>query len=154
MRILSELHICPTLQGYNFFSESDLRLPDLDHHDSNEIHENHVENEAARQDNDNNDYDTGHDPFDYDMDPIFDYDDGPVLDGIDDDDHHQGTAEQEPVLGFQEEEFLNAFTSNADNELFSYFDSAFAKNWAGPEHWKLRRTALPKGTTAVHDSFL
>jgi condensin complex subunit 2 len=26
-----------------------------------------------------------------------------------------------------------------DGEMLNYFDSAFMKNWAGPEHWKLRR---------------
>ena len=25
-------------------------------------------------------------------------------------------------------------------QVFSYFDTALAKNWAGPEHWKMRRT--------------
>lgn len=25
------------------------------------------------------------------------------------------------------------------NEMLDYFDSKFMKNWAGPEHWKLRR---------------
>ena len=28
---------------------------------------------------------------------------------------------------------------NNENELFSYFDSAFLCNWAGSEHWKLKR---------------
>ena len=28
---------------------------------------------------------------------------------------------------------------NDSNELFSYFDSAFLRNWSGPEHWKLQR---------------
>jgi condensin complex subunit 2 len=23
--------------------------------------------------------------------------------------------------------------------MFNYFDSTLVKNWAGPEHWKLRR---------------
>ncbi|KDN49553.1 hypothetical protein K437DRAFT_255223 [Tilletiaria anomala UBC 951] len=30
------------------------------------------------------------------------------------------------------------------NGLFDYFDQRLAKNWAGPEHWKMRR-ALPTG---------
>jgi condensin complex subunit 2 len=34
--------------------------------------------------------------------------------------------------------------SNNENELFSYFDSAFLRNWAGPEHWKLKRVKKSK----------
>lgn len=26
-----------------------------------------------------------------------------------------------------------------ENDMFSYFDSAFMRNWAGPEHWKMKR---------------
>lgn len=30
-------------------------------------------------------------------------------------------------------------------QMFDYFDSALMKNWAGPEHWKMRRVAVRKG---------
>ncbi|CAG8525060.1 10758_t:CDS:10 [Ambispora gerdemannii] len=35
-------------------------------------------------------------------------------------------------------EFVMAMTTN-QNEMFSYFDSAFLRNWAGPEHWKMKQ---------------
>ncbi len=37
-----------------------------------------------------------------------------------------------------EKDYVMAMVSN-ENELFSYFDSAFLRNWAGPEHWKLKK---------------
>jgi condensin complex subunit 2 len=30
-------------------------------------------------------------------------------------------------------------------EMFGYFDNALSKNWAGPEHWKMRRVMQKKG---------
>ncbi|KAF7718382.1 Condensin complex subunit 2/Barren family protein [Penicillium ucsense] len=40
--------------------------------------------------------------------------------------------------------------SKQDHEsILSYFDNALQKNWAGPEHWKIRRI---KDTTAIRDS--
>lgn len=37
-------------------------------------------------------------------------------------------------------------------DIYSYFDAALMRNWAGPEHWKLRR--IPKGMILfrVHNS--
>lgn len=29
---------------------------------------------------------------------------------------------------------------DGDKQVFSYFDTNMSKNWAGPEHWKMRRT--------------
>ena len=31
-------------------------------------------------------------------------------------------------------------SEEGDKKVFSYFDNALSKNWAGPEHWKMRRT--------------
>ncbi|KAI9596341.1 condensin complex subunit 2/barren [Syncephalis fuscata] len=42
------------------------------------------------------------------------------------------------IPNFSEADFL-ASMSNNNNDLFSYFDSALNKNWAGPQHWKLLR---------------
>lgn len=38
-----------------------------------------------------------------------------------------------------EKELVLAMTNGDDENGFDYFDSKFLKNWAGPEHWKLRR---------------
>lgn len=77
-----------------------------------------------------------------------------VFNDIDNDQEH----EQEPDAN-QEESQLGGFFEPANpgtdaatvrtyemamnpdlqTDMFSYFDSAFMRNWAGPEHWKLRR---------------
>ena len=38
-----------------------------------------------------------------------------------------------------EEDFLASLSKNGERELFDYFDTAMNSNWAGPDHWKLRR---------------
>ncbi|CAG8511837.1 12144_t:CDS:10 [Rhizophagus irregularis] len=43
-----------------------------------------------------------------------------------------------PNVRLTEKDYVMAMISN-ENELFSYFDSAFLRNWAGPEHWKLKK---------------
>lgn len=40
--------------------------------------------------------------------------------------------EREVVIGMGGED--------GDKKVFSYFDTNMSKNWAGPEHWKMRRT--------------
>lgn len=40
--------------------------------------------------------------------------------------------QREVVIGMGGEE--------GDKKVFSYFDSTLSKNWAGPEHWKMRKT--------------
>jgi condensin complex subunit 2 len=35
-------------------------------------------------------------------------------------------------------DYVMAMVDN-ENGLFSYFDSAFLRNWSGPEHWKIKR---------------
>ncbi|CAG8446230.1 9591_t:CDS:10 [Dentiscutata heterogama] len=37
-----------------------------------------------------------------------------------------------------EKDYVMAMANNT-NDTFQYFDSAFLRNWAGPEHWKLKR---------------
>lgn len=38
------------------------------------------------------------------------------------------------------------------NEMLNYFDSKFMKNWAGPEHWKLRRAIKKRESSTRHFS--
>ncbi|KAJ8662196.1 hypothetical protein O0I10_001889 [Lichtheimia ornata] len=158
---LKDLQICPSLQGYNFFSETDLNMPSLDHDEPGNILDGNV-----NLPNDNMDLpDFGvQDGFDDDFAvDFFDYDDGGPMDSPDDplmgeDDRLMGgendSAGNEPAL--HEEDFLGALMNDDGNELFSYFDSTFAKNWAGPEHWKLRRPvskiqSKPTTETDSHD---
>lgn len=47
-------------------------------------------------------------------------------------DPRMDAADREVVIGMGGEE--------GEQKVFAYFDNALAKNWAGPEHWKMRRT--------------
>ncbi|KAL5335259.1 barren [Aspergillus crustosus] len=45
---------------------------------------------------------------------------------------------------------LNHRPGNRDHQnILSYFDNALQKNWAGPEHWKIRRIKETTATTAT-----
>ncbi|KAI9498442.1 condensin complex subunit 2/barren [Zychaea mexicana] len=163
VEIIATLQICPTLQGYNFFSETDFTMPDLE--DTADQIENPVDlappTTAGETGDDyaNDDYD-GMDDYDFG-------DDGPMLDGIDDvpfgdghgdaDGDAAGGQDEGSIGGdnenpLQETDFMSAMTGGNGSDMFSYFDTAFNKNWAGPEHWKLRRpvskVAKEKDTTA------
>lgn len=124
-------------------------MPSLGQQDDHQEHE--ANNDAPQQENDTEDQ-----GFDDDFGADFDFnDDGPILDGIDavpfDDgdngldnldvdaeDDKENTSPNDP------DNFLDILANGENNELFSYFDTTFAKNWAGPEHWKLRK-AVVKG---------
>jgi condensin complex subunit 2 len=45
-----------------------------------------------------------------------------------------------------EREIVMAFAKDGDGQMFDYFDAALAKNWAGPQHWKMHRTIRRVGT--------
>ncbi|KAG0168627.1 hypothetical protein DFQ28_004608 [Apophysomyces sp. BC1034] len=144
VEVFTELRICPSLQDYDFFSDKNQNLPDLDDHG---LPQDDADIGANQNDNVNADV------MDDDMGDFFDYEDieRPLLGGLDGDpfnedehedehDHGDGSAagDVDPA-GFQEEDYLMAFRESTDRDLFSYFDSTLTKNWAGPEHWKLRR---------------
>ncbi|KAF0520509.1 condensin complex component Cnd2 [Gigaspora margarita] len=65
--------------------------------------------------------------------------------GDDDDDGISGIFEgfdggpREPRERIPEKDYIMAMANNT-NDTFQYFDSAFLRNWAGPEHWKLKPT--------------
>ncbi|KAG7093760.1 hypothetical protein E1B28_007409 [Marasmius oreades] len=48
-------------------------------------------------------------------------------------------------------DLILAMTKDADGEgsMMDYFDKTFLKNWAGPEHWKMRRTIKPADADAT-----
>ena len=51
---------------------------------------------------------------------------------------------QDEIMGTDQNQNDDRFSGNGldDNarKMFSHFDGALGKNWAGPEHWKMRRT--------------
>ncbi|KAI8076555.1 condensin complex subunit 2/barren [Gilbertella persicaria] len=126
MEALSDFHIVPFLKDYDFFSETDNSIPDLDLDEEDE--EVLPMDDIPQEDN------FQFDDFDYgvdDMDPF--------------EDENTQFPKTEPELDFtkeskpHEDDFLSAFISNGNNEMFDYFDSTFSKNWAGLGHWKLKK---------------
>lgn len=45
--------------------------------------------------------------------------------------------------GGGERDLVLSMDGNGD-QMFDYFDASLTKNWAGPEHWKMRRTVVSK----------
>lgn len=119
-------------------------MPSLDHDETDNILDGNVNLPNDNMDIPDFGIQAGFDD-DYAVD-FFDYDDGGPVDSPDDPligeddrlmDGENDSAGNEPAL--HEEDFVGALMNGDGKELFSYFDSTFAKNWAGPEHWKLRR---------------
>jgi condensin complex subunit 2 len=156
------MNIMPSLYGYDFFSENDTELP-------NPNLSIEAMNQAINHDNamDEQPPFDGYDDFgDFDMpdfdqgDDIFPNDDGaPAADPFadDDEDANDGNADPNNDLenggidgldnedkAFQEQDFLTSIINSGEKDLYSYFDNTLVKNWAGPEHWKLRRIAPSK----------
>jgi condensin complex subunit 2 len=45
----------------------------------------------------------------------------------------------DPRRAPNERDFVMAMADADDEGMMDYFDQNFLKNWAGPEHWKLRK---------------
>ncbi|KAI8367476.1 condensin complex subunit 2/barren [Radiomyces spectabilis] len=142
--VFQELNICPTLQGINFFADADFKMPNFNQEDKDDL-----ENPVAEADDINP-------AFPDDLDDLtmeFDNDNDEILDGIDAADPFQNddiqnnpeTAAEIDDTGADTDNYIMAMMNNADQELFSYFDETLQKNWAGPEHWKLRRPVSKVG---------
>lgn len=151
---LPDFHIVPFLNGFDFFTDdANLAIPDLDNEDDEDdammdiTRELDVAPDAFQFD----DYDVDYGMDDMDMDPF--------ADTVDDqqypDNENAEPQEIEPESPkYPENDFLSALIYNGDQELLDYFDSTLVKNWAGPEHWKLRRPVdkKPATTTASNDA--
>lgn len=126
MEVLEGLNIIPSLKGFDFFSENDLEIPTLDHDDDLPFEHPTEEHNAFQFD------DYGDDGGDFgvdDMDPFA------IEDNGDQDQHNEELDNTEKA--YPEPDFLTAMLNNGD-QVFNYFDSTL-QNWAGAEHWKLRR---------------
>lgn len=151
---LPDFHIVPFLNGFDFFTDdANLAIPDLDNEDDEDdammdiTRELDVAPDAFQFD----DYDVDYGMDDMDMDPF--------ADTVDDqqypDNENADSQDIEPESPkYPENDFLSALIHNGDQELLDYFDSTLVKNWAGPEHWKLRRPVdkKPATTTASNDA--
>ncbi|KAI8987588.1 condensin complex subunit 2/barren [Mycotypha africana] len=155
---LPSFHIVPFLKGYNFFADNDneMTIPDLD--DLDDAEDLLQQNNANPAPSDNNYTDIADDAFHFDeADDGFgmDFDDmNANLDPFDTqanfninaDDENDGNSQQIQqqkegnVAESNEYDFLSALIQHGeDKEMLDYFDFTLKKNWAGPEHWKLRR---------------
>ncbi|KAI8643247.1 condensin complex subunit 2/barren [Parasitella parasitica] len=145
---LPGFHIVPFLNGFDFFSDdTTLAIPDLDNEDDVEeammdiAREMSVAPDAFQYD----DYE-----IDYGMDDV-----DPFADPMDEQHYPENEAAtpheiEHDSLKYPENDFLSALIHNGDQEMLNYFDTTLVKNWAGPEHWKLRRTVEKKpAPTAV-----
>jgi condensin complex subunit 2 len=79
--------------------------------------------------------------------------------GADDDgDNNDGQVGQGPVEAFDpmkppnERDLVMAMADGGEN-MFDYFDGTLMKNWAGPEHWRMRRTVRRGGLITASCSF-
>jgi condensin complex subunit 2 len=51
----------------------------------------------------------------------------------------------DPRRAPNERDLVMAMTDADDEGMMDYFDQNFLKNWAGPEHWKLRKVVRRRG---------
>ncbi|KAG1474743.1 hypothetical protein G6F56_000173 [Rhizopus delemar] len=123
----------PSLESFDFFSD-DLVIPELHSEEEEENHPNEDKNEIALMPDYGDDFD-----FDVDVDP-FNFEDQQGFD-----EQVEGVDETEKA--FPEKDYLTALLNNENKDLFNYFDTTLAKDWAGPEHWKLRKPPVVKETT-------
>ncbi|KAI8386970.1 condensin complex subunit 2/barren [Blakeslea trispora] len=143
MEALSEFHIVPFLKGYDFFSDN-FTIPDLEH-DSDDEQPIPEANDAFQFDDDIDDFDFGATGVGEDMDPFNET--GSFENHVqqdEDEEEEVRPSDNQPKLF--EHDFLSALMKNGENNMFDYFDSTLVKNWAGPEHWKLRRPPTKKST--------
>lgn len=133
---LSALNIVPSLKGFDFFSEHDLEIPNLDHDDDDLPIENLIDDKEEEAFHfDDYDIDYGAD----DIDP-FAFDENNDNQEEEEEDQHEIDNTEK---GYPEQDYLQAMLNNGEQELFNYFDTTLNTNWAGPEHWKLRRPPPP-----------
>ncbi|OAD03207.1 hypothetical protein MUCCIDRAFT_110062 [Mucor lusitanicus CBS 277.49] len=152
---LPNFHIVPFLKDFDFFTDdATLAIPDLDNNDDDDedeammdiAREMNVAPDAFHFDDDDYGVDYGDDMDD--VDPFAETNDDPhPFPG----DHDSAQPEElEPALPtYPENDFLSAFMHNGDQDMLNYFDSTLVKNWAGPEHWKLRRPVEKRPATTA-----
>ncbi|KAI8817548.1 condensin complex subunit 2/barren [Fimicolochytrium jonesii] len=115
--------ICPSLKTFEFNSSSTIGLPTSD--ESSAFDMSALERALDE---------------DPDLNPVYmdDDDDSAGRFGMDVNGEHSvmidGFGPGNPLL----EDVAIGMTMGQDENMFSYFDTAMMKNWAGPEHWRLR----------------
>ncbi|KAF9392770.1 hypothetical protein CPB97_010146 [Podila verticillata] len=170
-----EKDICPSLKDFQLSGTSEMDFAFLRRFHDDEDDEDDVEEKEARGSNEDSVMrvdsempmaDDGFDDFDDDHDQG-DFYSGQV--GGDDDDMAVDKPVKEEVIedafGDLDEQIAaqragpqldsNNLLENDDllgkgsTDIYSYFDAALMRNWAGPEHWKLRRIPKDKNSAAA-----
>ncbi|EPB81019.1 condensin complex subunit 2 [Mucor circinelloides 1006PhL] len=148
---LPNFHIVPFLKGFDFFTDdATLAIPDLDNDDDEDeammdiAREMNVASDAFHFDDDYG-VDYGDDMDD--MDPFAETNDDHQFQGGNESAQPDESAPASPK--YPENDFLSAFMHKGDQDMLNYFDSTLTKNWAGPEHWKLRRPVEKRVTTTT-----
>ncbi|KAK4516072.1 uncharacterized protein ATC70_011033 [Mucor velutinosus] len=150
---LPNFHIVPFLKGFDFFTDdATLAIPDLDNDDDEDeammdiAREMNAAPDAFRFDDDDYGVDYGDDMDDVDPFAETNDDQNPFQE---DNDSAQPDELEHSSPKYPENDFLSAFMHKGDQDMLKYFDSTLVKNWAGPEHWKLRRPVEKKSTATT-----
>ncbi|ORZ10443.1 condensin complex subunit 2/barren [Absidia repens] len=156
--LFCDLQICPTLNQVDFFTDGTISVSGFDKEDNDQDGvdrtDTAVEDEEEQVDAPEEDqFDYGYDAFDFGDDDAGD--DGqelmdPFADPVDGDDTpgEDGRDDEHNTMEITETDQVTNISTNQENELLSYFDTTLSKNWAGPTHWKLRKT---KSTSVKQD---
>ncbi|KAG2172731.1 hypothetical protein INT43_000078 [Umbelopsis isabellina] len=131
---LMTMEISPSLRGFEFSSTDALDIPFTKQ--NNDVH---VDNSQEIDQDPGYQQDVQQEAND-DIDDLFN-------DIDNDDDVHQEDTQLEGFLEPADagtdaatvKNYEMAMNPDLQADMFSYFDAAFMRNWAGPEHWKLRR---------------
>ncbi|KAF9398985.1 hypothetical protein BGX21_006984 [Mortierella sp. AD011] len=159
--------ICPSLKDFQLSGTSEMDFSFLKRlHDDEDDEDAHDDDD----DHDNGALDTGFDDYDNDNnfeDANMDEEDNVGQDGaiLQPKVEEQESRQIEDAFGDLDEQIAsqragpsvdNNFMPDTDElalkghpDMYSYFDSALMRNWAGPEHWKLRRVPKEKTTPVV-----
>lgn len=147
---IADMVVCPSLADFKF-SAADAPVFDLTNLHNRQLNEN------GQPDGDPMDEDgffdaTGAQFGEGDLGPENFFDAGPEDDQSDNERLPDlgastiGPAEPfDPSRGPSERELVMVMNEGNQDGVFDYFDTNFTKNWAGPEHWKMRRAPLKKG---------
>jgi condensin complex subunit 2 len=162
MELFAKMTLCPSLSSFRFSPDANLDLGILNPIDEElsvrNVHLDHDDDMGGDDFNDDGNVVNadGQEDFFGDMNRQEDFND---YGGGGDEDHHDGEddgelgqGQIEPFRpggnGGGERDLVMSMAGNGE-QMFDYFDSALMKNWAGPEHWKMRRIAVKKGISTL-----
>lgn len=160
MELFAQMTLCPSLASFRFSPDANLDLgilnpideelsvrlpPQLNAHFADDDDDNPFEFPEGAFEGGGGDEDGPQDFFNDSNDNH--YGGGEGGGGEDEGGHGQGGIDPfDPrrVGNGGERDLVMSMAGNGE-QMFEHFDSALTKNWAGPEHWKMRRIAVKKG---------